>query len=119
MADGVRLGVFLVLVGFRARAAGFGVSTQREVVPLQFSIQRSPADAEHFARESFVSVSLLKDTQDCHLLHFCQSGGRKGIGFLRSHLARGWLLGANGWRQVVDIDQALIAKCDRASDAIL
>src|SRR5579859_352584 len=60
-----------------------GLAFERNVVALQFAVERRAADAEHFSGQRFVAVCLFEDAQDRHTLHLGERRRGKGSGLLR------------------------------------
>jgi hypothetical protein len=56
---------------FSLSLAVFRTRFQRDVVSLQFAIERGATNPKHLSRQRLVAPSLFKNPQDCHPLHFC------------------------------------------------
>src|SRR5271170_278363 len=106
------------VMSFFRRFPLFGGFADSDVVALQLAIESGAADAEHFPGERLVSVGLFKDAENGHAFHLRQRGGGKGSGVLRIGVKALRLLGANGGRQIGDVNGAVIAEGDGASDTI-
>ena len=105
-------------VGFRGCFGLFCGAAERNVVALEFAIERGAADAEHFTGESFVAMSLFEDAEDSHFFHFGERGGGERRRILYIRIDVDCLLGAHGGRKVADVDGLAISESDGAGDAV-
>ena len=90
---------------------------QRNIVKLQFAIERGAADSQHSAGERFVAAGLLENAQDRYALKVGQRrSGKRGVAAFR---AIGVLDHGNGRRKIAGVNRVMIAQRNRARDAIL
>src|SRR5262249_37080786 len=98
---------------------GFVVGVEANVIALELAIKRGAADAEHFAGEGFVTVSLLEDAKNGHALHFRERGGGKsGCIGNRGKIGPGGLFGTDGGRKILDVYGLLVAEGHGAGDTV-
>ena len=64
-----------LLCGFRELPVHW---TQGNIIELELSVKRRAADAQHFAREHFVSARLFENAKDRHAFQVHKCGGGKG-----------------------------------------
>src|SRR5579859_264478 len=82
--------------------------TQRNLILLEFPVERCPAYAEHLAGQRFVSARLLKNAQDSHALHVGKGRGCERV--LMFGGPRRFLTGKNRRRQIFDVNRAPISQ---------